>query len=186
MILSFSLLGWLAAEVILQLRQYFRGDSAKTIEWNSLAFVTVTAVGAGFLAGVAGRFTHALDLPIRGLGWYITVLVIVWVGVGLRLWSIIVLGKYFRCVVHIQEGHRVVRHGPYRVLRHPSYAGMLLALFGLSLTFANLASMVVYNLFLFVGVRYRIHVEERVLSTGLGEEYVDYMRETNRLIPGVW
>jgi len=79
-----------------------------------------------------------------------------------------------------------VRSGPYRVLRHPSYTGSLLGIFGLSLTFANVAAIVVFNLCILGAFLYRIRVEERTLLEGLGDEYAEYMRHTYRLIPGVW
>jgi protein-S-isoprenylcysteine O-methyltransferase Ste14 len=79
-----------------------------------------------------------------------------------------------------------VREGPYRVLRHPSYTGLLLAVLGLSLTSANLAAIVVYNFCVIAAFVYRINVEERVLRDGLGDEYAEYMQHTYRLIPGVW
>jgi len=72
------------------------------------------------------------------------------------------------------------------VLRHPSYTGLLVILLGFSLTFGNYASAVVFELLVIVGVLYRIHVEERMLLDGLGQDYAAYMRETSRLIPGVW
>jgi protein-S-isoprenylcysteine O-methyltransferase Ste14 len=88
--------------------------------------------------------------------------------------------------VHIQEDHHVVRSGPYRVLRHPSYTGLLVAVLGVSLLYGNWLSVLVFEALVIAGVLYRIRVEERVLLDGLGEDYAVYMRETNRLIPGVW
>jgi len=186
MVLTITLVVWLAAEVVLQTRQYFQGERAKTTEWGSLGFLIITAFLAGALANIVGRRVPALDLPIHGPGWYVPIVAIVWFGIGFRLWAIISLGRYFRGIVHIQEGHRVVRSGPYRVLRHPSYAGLLLALFGIALTFANLAAIVIYFAGILAGVLYRIRVEERILLDGLGEDYAQYMRETDRLVPGVW
>lgn len=180
-----TLIVWLAAEVVLQVRQFFQGERAKTTEWGSLGMIMLTAFGAGFTAGIVRKHTASWDFTLPAAAWW-AVLVVIWAGIAFRLWSIVTLGKYFRGVVHIQEGHQVVRSGPYRVLRHPSYAGLLVALFGLGITLTNpFAILIDWALILF-GVWYRIHVEERVLLDGLGEEYADYMRTTNRLIPGVW
>jgi protein-S-isoprenylcysteine O-methyltransferase len=46
-------------------------------------------------------------------------------GIGLRIWAIHTLGRFFRTVVVIQKDHQLVSDGPYRILRHPSYAGTL-------------------------------------------------------------
>src|SRR5581483_10932552 len=105
---------------------------------------------------------------------------------ALRLWAIGTLGRYFKPIVHLQQDHHVVRSGPYKVLRHPAYTGLLLALFGISLTFANIASIAVFNCCIVAAILYRIRVEERTLLDGLGDEYAEYRRHTRRLIPGVW
>jgi protein-S-isoprenylcysteine O-methyltransferase Ste14 len=54
-------------------------------------------------------------------------------GLALRLWAVLSLGRFFKVTVSIQEGHRVIRSGPYRLVRHPSYSGLLIALLGLGL-----------------------------------------------------
>jgi protein-S-isoprenylcysteine O-methyltransferase Ste14 len=102
------------------------------------------------------------------------------------LYSIHTLGAYFRGTVHVQDGHRVICHGPYRLLRHPSYAGGLLGVLGFGLTSGNLAAAGVLLAFLLVGMLYRIQVEERLLRTELGDAYRDYADRTARLIPGLW
>lgn len=177
---------WALGEVGLQLTQLLRSERTKTREWGSYGGIAVTALVGVALAGLARRMLPGLDFPSRATGWSILIAVLVVLGGGFRLWSIAALGRYFRAVVHIQEGHRVVRSGPYRVLRHPSYTGLLVSLLGVSLLWGNYASSAVFWVLVLLGVLYRIRVEERVLLDGLGDDYAVYMRETNRLIPGVW
>jgi protein-S-isoprenylcysteine O-methyltransferase Ste14 len=181
-----TVVGWLAAEVILRGRHHGRTEPTVTREWRSLGVIWLAAAAGGVVAGVLAANLHALDLPLRRPAWLVLVLVIAWCGIGLRLWSIATLGRYFQPIVHIQQGHQVVKAGPYRVLRHPAYTGILLAVLGLSLLFANIAAIVVYNVCFIAAFVYRITVEERVLREGLGDEYAEYMRHTHRLIPGVW
>ncbi|TSD93660.1 isoprenylcysteine carboxylmethyltransferase family protein [Skermania sp. ID1734] len=180
-----TLVVWLGAEVVLQTVQFLRGERASTREWGSLGAIVITAVAAGIVAGVIRKHFPGLDFSLSRPV-YVVLLVVAWAGIGFRLWAIISLGRYFRGIVHIQQGHRVVRSGPYRVLRHPSYAGLLVALIALAVTFANIGSIVAYVACISIGVLYRIRVEERVLLVGLGDEYARYMQETRRLIPGVW
>lgn len=186
LVLQISVALWFLAEVVFQVRQYFQGGRAKTTEWGSLGLIMITAVVAGFLARLVGQALPAMHLSIDRNTVLLIVLPLLWAGVGFRLWAILTLGRYFRGVVHIQEGHKVVRAGPYRVLRHPSYTGLMVAVFGVSLLFMNLASIVVFMVCLSIGMLYRIWIEERVLLDGLGQDYANYMRETKRLIPGVW
>jgi protein-S-isoprenylcysteine O-methyltransferase Ste14 len=86
----------------------------------------------------------------------------------------------------VQEDHEVVRTGPYRVIRHPAYAGALVAIVGLALTLHNAAAIVVYLACAGFAIGYRIRVEERVLRTELGHRYTDYAETTARLVPHVW
>jgi protein-S-isoprenylcysteine O-methyltransferase Ste14 len=103
-------------------------------------------------------------------------------GVSLRLYSIWFLGRSFMCEVATMPGQAVVDRGPYRWLRHPSYAGGLLTIFGLVLCVTNWLAFAGFLLAL-GGYAYHIRVEEKVLADELGEPYRAYMKRTKRLIP---
>ena len=113
---------------------------------------------------------------------FVAGLVLMLAGMGLRWYSIFVLGRSFTCEVSTREGQRVMQSGPYRWVRHPSYTGGLLTLVGIALCCLNWLSLapIVVGL---AGYAYRIRVEEEALADGLGDEYRDYMRRTRRLIP---
>ncbi|MCW2567078.1 MAG: putative Isoprenylcysteine carboxyl methyltransferase [Mycobacterium sp.] len=176
---------WLAAELVLQLRQYRQGSRARVTERLSLVVFVVLAYAGWQLAVVAARRLPQFALPhpvaVGSVG-----LVVAWCGIAFRLWAIRSLGRFFRGVVHIQEGHRVVQSGPYRWLRHPSYSGGLLAVLGFSLTFGNAVSALVFFAAFLAALLYRIRAEERVLFAELGDDYARYAARTRRLIPGVW
>jgi len=104
-------------------------------------------------------------------------------GIMVRQWSIAVLGRFFSPTIGVQEGQKVVDRGPYRLVRHPSYTGILLILVGVGLAFQSLAAILVILLIFSVAYGYRMNEEEKVLTLELGEEYVKYMKRTKRLIP---
>lgn len=185
-LLNATVVAWLAAEIVMQIRQYRQGGRAEVSEWRSLGVIVVAVFVGNLLARAALVLVPWLQLPIPVPVRFAVALPVAWAGIGLRLWAIHRLGRYFRGVVHVQAGHQVVRSGPYRWLRHPAYAGALLAVVGFSLLFANVASIVLFVGATLAGIAYRIAVEERVLSEQLGSEYTDYARHTARLIPGVW
>ena len=107
-------------------------------------------------------------------------------GLALRWYSIYYLGKYFTVDVAVVADQKVIDTGPYRLIRHPSYAGSLLEFFGFGLYLANAASILVLIVpIAFVFLR-RISIEEGVLAKALGQPYIDYMRRTRRLIPFVY
>jgi protein-S-isoprenylcysteine O-methyltransferase Ste14 len=106
-------------------------------------------------------------------------------GGALRIWPIFVLGRRFSGLVAIQPGHELVTDGVYRVIRHPSYLGMIILMFGWALAFRSglgviLAALIVPPLLV------RIRSEETLLRLQFGDEYDAYRRRTSRLIPGIY
>jgi protein-S-isoprenylcysteine O-methyltransferase Ste14 len=124
---------------------------------------------------------YANDWWTFGLG-----VAIVLAGGGLRDWAILSLGRYFRREVTIEPAQRLVRRGPYRVLRHPSYAGILLVFAGFGLVFGSWLGAVVALLIVFAGMLPRIRVEEHALTQAFGADYTSYAKSTARLLPYVW
>jgi protein-S-isoprenylcysteine O-methyltransferase len=104
----------------------------------------------------------------------------------LRTWGIATLGRFFRRDVTIQAGHRLVTSGPYRLVRHPAYAGNVLAAVGFGLALANWVSVLVATAVAIAGHLPRIRVEERAMGDALGDEWVQYAATTDRIMPGVW
>jgi protein-S-isoprenylcysteine O-methyltransferase Ste14 len=106
-------------------------------------------------------------------------------GGALRIWPIFVLGRRFSGLVAIQPEHELVTDGIYRVIRHPSYLGMIILMLGWALAFRSglgvfLAALTVPPLLA------RIRSEENLLRLQFGDEYDAYRRRTSRLIPGIY
>jgi protein-S-isoprenylcysteine O-methyltransferase len=108
------------------------------------------------------------------------------VGLLLRWWAIITLGRFFTVDVTIEKDHEVVERGPFRWVRHPSYTGVLLAFVGVALSLRNWGALVLILVPIFVAFVHRMNVEEEALSRALGERYAEYMTRTKRLIPLVY
>ena len=94
-------------------------------------------------------------------------------GIAFRQWVVWVLGRFFSTRVRIVSDHRIVQEGPYRVIRHPSYTGMLIILLGLGLASRTWAGTII--MFALIGpvIYYRMNVEEDALKTEFGTEYVE-------------
>jgi len=70
--------------------------------------------------------------------------------------------------------------------RHPSYTGALLAILGLDICFGNWLSLMIGVLPPLMAFMRRIAIEERALSSALGDSYLRYMARTKRLLPFIY
>jgi len=104
-------------------------------------------------------------------------------GVLVRQWAIAVLGRFFSLTVRVATDHRVVTRGPYRLVRHPSYTGVLITFIGLGLAVQSSGGLLVLLGVFSLCYGYRIRVEEKTLLSELGQDYASYMKRTKRLIP---
>jgi protein-S-isoprenylcysteine O-methyltransferase Ste14 len=148
----------------------------------------------GVLAGIVGVNLALFGAPravpaavIRpGAAAFGVGLAVMVVGLVLRGWSIKTLGDYFTFTVMVSSDQPVIKAGPYRALRHPGYAGILLACAGIGLASANwvgLAGAVLVPLALLL---IRIRIEEHALLATLGDRYRCYAAGHKRLVPLVW
>jgi len=121
-----------------------------------------------------------------GVAAFVAGVVIMLGGLVLRGWSIKTLGEYFTGRVMVSANQPVITTGPYRVLRHPSYTGFLLACAGYGLASANWASLAIMVLLPLAVFFWRIRAEENALLATLGDRYRCYADRHKRLIPYVW
>ena len=148
----------------------------------AVALGAYLGIGAAIaIAKVPGLRDYANNWWTFGLG-----LAIVLAGAGLRDWSILSMGRWFRREVTIEPGQRLVRRGPYRVLRHPSYTGLVLIFTGFGLAIGSWLGAAAVLVLVVAGLLPRIRVEERALATTFGAEYTEYASSRARLLPHVW
>ncbi len=107
-------------------------------------------------------------------------------GIAFRWYAIRTLGRFFTRDVAIRENHVIIRNGPYRTLRHPSYSGYVLAMLGIGVALDNWAALLALLSINLAVYAHRISIEEAVLVENFGEAYRLYQQETNRIIPFVF
>jgi protein-S-isoprenylcysteine O-methyltransferase Ste14 len=177
---------WVVAELALRLRQRPSQRRPRAHRPDPTFLAVVLGVGGGVTLAQAAARGHVAPMP--GGGWWpvIAGMGVAGAGIALRLWAIISLGRFFRCVVVIQPEHQLVERGPYRVLRHPSYTGLLVGVIGVSLALGDWVGLLAAFGLSLAGLLVRIRAEERALLAALGQQYADYMARTWRLVPGGW
>ncbi len=122
-----SAAAWALFELGLAIR--VRGASGRDRSFVPLTLAVVGGMALGqFVARRAG-------LALPGPGWWPVALgVVVFVlGLALRAWAVRELGRFFKFTVVVQSDHRVVDTGPYGLIRHPSYTGLLMVELGLGI-----------------------------------------------------
>lgn len=125
-----------------------------------------------------------IALPAQPLFWF--AIALIWAGIVLRIWAVLTLGRHFRIAVRILDEHKLVTHGPYRVLRHPSYTGGLMTLSGVGLAFGNWISFAGAFFSILIAYGLRIIVEEAALRERFGADFEAHRKRTWAIIPLLW
>jgi len=107
-------------------------------------------------------------------------------GAGDSMDSVVYVGKIIQCKRSDRESQKLMRSGLYRMVRHPSYLGLLMVFVAIGIHSRNWISFVAAIVPTTAALIYRIHVEEIALRDAFGNEYVEYGRTTKRLVPGVY
>ncbi len=149
-----------------------------------LAYVVPTWFGVLLLFFLPQRRLGVLGRPLPAFGAALD-----WVGVALVLaglafaaWARISLGRLWSGTVTIKEEHAIVRAGPYGLVRHPIYSGMILALTGTALVRDDLAAIAGLA-GIVLGLALKVRQEERLLEEHFGAAYRAYRADVPAFVP---
>ena len=140
------------------------------------AFLLV--VPPSWLGPLSARFVPQ-NLIYYGIGAVLTV-----AGLGFAVWARYHIGRNWSGVITVKEDHVLIRTGPYGIVRHPIYTGLLLAIIGSALARGDIAALLALAFMLYAVLR-RVSIEERWMSETFGQAYVDYKATTPALVPFV-
>lgn len=107
-------------------------------------------------------------------------------GIGFAIWARRTLGGNWSGLVTLKEDHTLVRRGPYRIVRHPIYTGVILGALGSFIALLPTVQGAVCVLFITLMLRVKSLVEEALLLHQFPEQYPQYKREVRALIPFVY
>jgi protein-S-isoprenylcysteine O-methyltransferase Ste14 len=142
----------------------------------------------GFLLVLLGRSVPGslgLLFAPPGIPIDVTGTVFAIIGVAFAIWSRQSLRNNWSGAVAITEGQQFIRSGPYAIVRHPIYAGMLLALLGTTLVSSTVGSLLGFVVAI-LSLCQKASIEEQFLMVEFGEQYAKYQREVKFLIPFIY
>jgi protein-S-isoprenylcysteine O-methyltransferase Ste14 len=119
-------------------------------------------------------------LPVRLVG-----LAIGLAGAVLLGWASVLLGRLMIHEAAVREDHALIEGGPYRIIRHPVYAGYLALLLGGGVASLNVCLWLLWPVSL-LGILIQAASEEQLLGERFGQDYDRYVRRTGRLVPRFW
>ena len=176
---------WIVTEILVLLITRTRSGEGDVQDRGSLRVlwgVILCSIFAGMAIGAAVPRT-----AIHGAPWFgpLTVALLA-LGLCIRWCAIYTLGSSFSANVAIHATQTLQRSGLFRLMRHPSYTGILLVLLAMGMSTHNWLALAIIVLPPVAALLYRIRVEEAALTRAFGQAYLDYSRTTKRLIPGIY
>ena len=105
-------------------------------------------------------------------------------GLAFTIWARLNIGKNWSAIVTIKQDHELITSGPYRIVRHPIYTGLLLGFAGSALARCSWAGVLALAIACAALWR-KLRLEERGLRGHFGDRYAAYSRRVAALIPGV-
>jgi protein-S-isoprenylcysteine O-methyltransferase Ste14 len=103
-------------------------------------------------------------------------------GLLFAVWARQHLGRNWSRSVTIKQGHELITTGPYAVVRHPIYTGILAGFLGMAIAISQVRGFLVFVLILFV-FWFKFRMEEKWMRSQFGETYATYARQTAALVP---
>lgn len=169
-----------------------QGKQAKSLERGQYDQKSTVLLAAAFAISALALLAAPL-LSRFQIGRIPLAMEVGWIGVIvmglsllLRLWANKTLGVFYTRTLRIVQEHRIIQEGPYHVIRHPGYLGVILMWTGASLAVMNWIATAVVLASLLTIYRYRMNVEEAMLVKAKGDDYRTYQSRTWRLIPFVY
>lgn len=176
---------WTIPEITSVFRQR-ETDSALLRDRGSFRLI-VTSLASGFILAFSAPLVFpSLTFWPHATALFWLALLVMGIGIGLRRAVVRFMGSAFTVNVAVAPKQMLQTTGPFRYVRHPSYAALMLIFLGIGLALGNVVSLLSLLIGASIGFTYRIRIEEDALLTSMGEDYAAYMRHTRRLIPFVF
>ena len=173
---------WAGGEIYQALKrrsaqEYSRDKGSQWLLW----IVIFLSLAAGIPVAFSG-YGHLRCCP-RTLSLVGIFLIVV--GILVKTMAIATLKNYFTTNVALLPGHKLIKKGLYRYVRHPAYAGSIISFLGLGLGFSNWITLLIISFPVTLSFLHRIKIEESALVEKFGQEYEEYRKRTRALLPWI-
>ena len=185
--LSISTTAWLLSELWIFARDLRRATGARADRFSLLIIILAIVLSTNVAPSLRSLFPLA-NMPDGNPGAvrFAAGIALMWIGIVYRQWSVFTLGSLFRTTVFVQDDHRLITHGVYGWIRHPSYAGLLMTVLGDGLTMGNWLSLLACVAGILAALAWRIHVEEQAMRDRFGGDYDNYVKRSWTIVPFLW
>jgi protein-S-isoprenylcysteine O-methyltransferase Ste14 len=175
---------WILFAVIWLVAAFWTKQSVYQQRGGKLLRYAIPLVIGAYLIFKGPRLSDPLDLRViphlDAIAWAGVALCIA--GLAFCIWARLTLGRNWSGVVTFKGDHELITRGPYAIVRHPIYAGILVMFVATVIVFGHLAGIIALP-FVFWGLWIKLGYEEKLMLEKFPEEYVAYQRRVKRLIP---
>ena len=133
------------------------------------------------LSGLPLPWLYARFIPATNAG-AVAGTALVAAGLGFAVWARVVLGRNWSGIVTLKQDHELIRRGPYAIVRHPIYTGLLAGFAGSALALGQWRGLIALVI-VCVALWRKLRLEERWLAEIFGDSYTQYRREVAALVP---
>src|SRR5882724_108757 len=177
--LYFVAAGYLAFGAIFLFMRKRSRDKTRKADRSSMFAIFIQALAFAIAWMIARRpFTPFLPVDWRAQYIVATLIVVLVLGSLISLAAAVrALGKQWSLQARVLEHHELIRHGPYRIVRHPIYTGMFGMLVAGSLAYGHWLGLLIASAVYCAGTIIRIRSEEKLLREQFGSAYEEYACE---------
>ena len=165
-----------------------KDKTAKSVERTtddkkSTIFILLTFFVVLILSAVSNFFEFGIfkNIQVARVG-----ILIMLIGISIRIISMLTLSKYYTRTLITVNNQELVKKGIYRIIRHPGYLGTILIWGFAGLAMQNIIIFLVAFILVLTAYYYRILNEEKMLLTTFADKYLEYKKQSWRLLPFIW
>lgn len=176
---------WTLLEVLIAYKTRSAIKPSQLLEVRSERFIWIVVISA-VLAALMFKNWQLLPLPLSLMLRQFLATLLFCFGLGLRAYAVWSLGMFFSTSVITQNEHMLIEQGPYRLIRHPAYSGLLCSFFAAGIAMGDLLACLVLVLPIAWILLQRMQIEEHMLLAHFGVAYQDYCARTDKILPGIF